>query len=136
MIKDFGLLLWQALRKFIDDNGFFLSSGITFNILINLIPYHDAAAPGSAGWHSASCGLLLKKISRRMGKSIEIIQTSVMNALQNYQWPGNVRELEGQRKKRGCRDPWPQPRHIARPNAKTWHLKAMKPGSLFFIRSM
>jgi membrane protein len=36
--KDFGLL-WQALRKFNDDNGFFLSSGITFNILINLIPF-------------------------------------------------------------------------------------------------
>src|SRR3989304_106627 len=36
--KNFGLL-WQALRKFNDDNGFFLSSGITFNILINLIPF-------------------------------------------------------------------------------------------------
>jgi membrane protein len=35
--KNFGLL-WQALRKFNDDHGFFLSSGITFNILINLIP--------------------------------------------------------------------------------------------------
>src|SRR4030067_2648971 len=32
-------LLWQALRKFNDDNGFFLSSGIAFNILINLIPF-------------------------------------------------------------------------------------------------
>jgi membrane protein len=31
--------LWQALVKFNDDNGFFLSSGITFNILINLIPF-------------------------------------------------------------------------------------------------
>ena len=37
-LKNFGLL-WQALRKFNDDNGFFLSSGITFNILINLIPF-------------------------------------------------------------------------------------------------
>jgi membrane protein len=36
--KDLGLL-WQALKKFNDDNGFFLSSGITFNILINLIPF-------------------------------------------------------------------------------------------------
>jgi len=32
-------LLWQALKKFNRDNGFFLSSGITFNILINLIPF-------------------------------------------------------------------------------------------------
>ncbi len=38
ILKNFGLL-WQALRKFNDDNGFFLSSGITFNILINLIPF-------------------------------------------------------------------------------------------------
>jgi len=36
----------------------------------------------------------IKKISRRMGKSIEIIPTGVMDALQNYHWPGNVRELE------------------------------------------
>jgi membrane protein len=38
ILKNFGLL-WQALRKFNDDNGFFLASGITFNILINLIPF-------------------------------------------------------------------------------------------------
>jgi membrane protein len=37
-LKNFGLL-WQALKKFNNDNGFFLSSGITFNILINLIPF-------------------------------------------------------------------------------------------------
>jgi len=32
-------LLWRALRKFNDDNGFFISSGLTFNILMNLIPF-------------------------------------------------------------------------------------------------
>lgn len=31
--------LWQALVNFYDDNGFFLSSGITFNIFITLIPF-------------------------------------------------------------------------------------------------
>jgi len=36
----------------------------------------------------------IDKISRRLGKSIESIPKSVMNALQDYQWPGNVRELE------------------------------------------
>lgn len=36
----------------------------------------------------------VKKISKRMGKSTEIIPTRVMNALQNYHWPGNIRELE------------------------------------------
>jgi len=38
ILKKFGLF-WQALKKFRTDNGFFLSSGITFNILINLIPF-------------------------------------------------------------------------------------------------
>lgn len=36
----------------------------------------------------------VKKISKRMGKFIEIIPKNVMDALQNYHWPGNVRELE------------------------------------------
>ena len=36
----------------------------------------------------------MEKISKRMGKSIEIIPARVMNALQDYHWPGNVRELE------------------------------------------
>ena len=36
----------------------------------------------------------VKKISKRMGKSIEIIPAGVMNAIQNYHWPGNVRVLE------------------------------------------
>ena len=30
--------LWEALKKFGDDHGFFLSSGITFNLLICLVP--------------------------------------------------------------------------------------------------
>jgi membrane protein len=38
ILKTFGLL-WQALKKFNDDNGFFLSAGIAFNLLINLIPF-------------------------------------------------------------------------------------------------
>jgi chemotaxis protein methyltransferase CheR len=36
----------------------------------------------------------VKKISKRLGKTIENIPKSVMSTLQNYQWPGNVRELE------------------------------------------
>jgi len=34
------------------------------------------------------------KISKRLGKIIEIIPSSVMIALKNYHWPGNIRELE------------------------------------------
>ncbi len=34
------------------------------------------------------------RISKRLGKVIEIIPSNVMDALQKYHWPGNVRELE------------------------------------------
>ena len=36
----------------------------------------------------------VKKIAKRLGKTIEVISGSVMDTLQNYHWPGNVRELE------------------------------------------
>ena len=36
----------------------------------------------------------VKKIARRLGKTIEVIPVTVMEALQDYPWPGNVRELE------------------------------------------
>jgi len=36
----------------------------------------------------------IKKISRRLGKTIEMVPQNAMNAIQNYHWPGNVRELE------------------------------------------
>ncbi len=36
----------------------------------------------------------VKKIAKRIGKTIEIIPTGIMNALQDYDWPGNIRELE------------------------------------------
>ncbi|MEE4356184.1 MAG: sigma 54-interacting transcriptional regulator [Desulfococcaceae bacterium] len=34
------------------------------------------------------------KISKRMGKTIEMIPVGVMDTLQKYHWPGNIRELE------------------------------------------
>jgi chemotaxis protein methyltransferase CheR len=34
------------------------------------------------------------KISKRLGKTIDIIPAAVMTTLQNYHWPGNIRELE------------------------------------------
>ena len=36
----------------------------------------------------------MAQASRKLGKSIEYIPKSVMNALRNYHWPGNIRELE------------------------------------------
>ena len=34
------------------------------------------------------------KISKRMGKRIEMVPVNVMDSLLNYHWPGNIRELE------------------------------------------
>ena len=36
----------------------------------------------------------IEKITKRLGKTIEVIPSVVMEALQRYHWPGNVRELE------------------------------------------
>jgi chemotaxis protein methyltransferase CheR len=36
----------------------------------------------------------VNKISKRLGKTIESVPSSVMDTLQSYHWPGNVRELE------------------------------------------
>lgn len=36
----------------------------------------------------------VNKISKRMGKSIQLIPAGVMDALRRYHWPGNIRELE------------------------------------------
>ncbi|MEX1351713.1 MAG: ABC transporter substrate binding protein, partial [Desulfobacterales bacterium] len=36
----------------------------------------------------------VEKVSKRMGKSIELIPEGVMKKLRDYRWPGNVRELE------------------------------------------
>ncbi len=36
----------------------------------------------------------IKKIAKRIGKTITVIPAGVINALQGYHWPGNIRELE------------------------------------------
>ena len=36
----------------------------------------------------------VEKASKKLGKSINVVPTSVMNTLKKYPWPGNVRELE------------------------------------------
>jgi chemotaxis protein methyltransferase CheR len=36
----------------------------------------------------------VKKITKRIGKTISIVPTGVMNTLLDYHWPGNIRELE------------------------------------------
>lgn len=36
----------------------------------------------------------IQKISKRLGKSIEVVPVGGMEALRQYDWPGNIRELE------------------------------------------
>lgn len=36
----------------------------------------------------------IKKIGKRLGKSIEVVPEKTMRELQDYHWPGNIRELE------------------------------------------
>jgi transcriptional regulator with GAF, ATPase, and Fis domain len=36
----------------------------------------------------------MEKVSKRLGKSIELIPARVLNTLRDYPWPGNIRELE------------------------------------------
>jgi DNA-binding NtrC family response regulator len=36
----------------------------------------------------------VKQLSKRIGKSIEVVPVNVMDTLRQYHWPGNVRELE------------------------------------------
>ncbi|CCK79149.1 sigma-54 interaction domain-containing protein [Desulfobacula toluolica] len=36
----------------------------------------------------------VQKISRRLGKTVDLVPQNVMSTIQNYHWPGNVRELE------------------------------------------
>ena len=36
----------------------------------------------------------IDKISKRLGKSINMVPVTVMDALRTYHWPGNIRELE------------------------------------------
>jgi transcriptional regulator with GAF, ATPase, and Fis domain len=36
----------------------------------------------------------INKISKRIGKSIDLVPVNVMDILQNYHWPGNICELE------------------------------------------
>ena len=38
-------------------------------------------------WH------ILKDLSQRMGRSIDVVHVSTMQEFQKYSWPGNVREL-------------------------------------------
>jgi DNA-binding NtrC family response regulator len=54
----------------------------------------------------------VKKIAKRLGRSIEIIPEVVMAALQSYNWPGNIRELENVLERAVINSPGPKLRLV------------------------
>ena len=68
----------------------------------------------------------VKKISKRMGKSIEIIPANVMAALQNYHWPGNIRELENVLERAIINSSGPKLRLVDELQTQTKYLSAPK----------
>jgi len=90
ILKNFGLL-WQALRKFNDDNGFFLSSGITFNILINLIPFIMLllALVGTYLYNDQEVLNYIRAYSRNVAPTLDpTIMGNLMDLIQNRQIVG------------------------------------------------
>jgi membrane protein len=89
-LKNFGLL-WQALRKFNDDNGFFLSSGISFNILINLIPFIMLllASVGTYLYNDLEVLNHIRAYSRDVAPALDPkIIGNLMDLIQNHQIVG------------------------------------------------
>ena len=53
-----------------------------------------SAVAGPPRRYTATDALLRPKHAQRMGRNIDTIPTSVLDALTNYDWPGNIRELQ------------------------------------------
>ena len=90
ILKSFGLL-WQALGKFNDDNGFFLSSGIAFNILINLIPFILllSALVGTYLYNDQEVLNYIRAYSRNVAPTLDpTIMGNLMDVIQNRQIVG------------------------------------------------
>jgi len=71
-------LLWRALKKFDDDHGFFLSSGITFNLLICLIPL-ILLLLALLGTYLYSYREVLNHIRRYMESAFPSLDPKIMN---------------------------------------------------------
>lgn len=84
-------LLWQALRKFNDDEGFFLSSGIAFNILISLIPFIMLllALVGTYLYSDQEVFNHIRAYSRDVAPSLDPkVMKTLMDVIQNRQIVG------------------------------------------------
>ena len=74
-------LLLAALKKFNEDHGFFLSSGITFNLLIGLIPL-SLALLALAGSYLYNDQAVLSHISKHLEDMLPaFLDPEVMNGL-------------------------------------------------------
>jgi membrane protein len=69
--------LWAALKKFDDDHGFFLSSGITFNLLICLIPL-ILLLLGLLGTYLYSDQEVFNHIRRYLDNAVPSLNPSIM----------------------------------------------------------
>jgi membrane protein len=71
-------LLLAALRKFYDDKGFFLSSGITFNLLMGLIPL-TLLLLALAGTYLYSDRAVLSHLSQHLKDMLPSVDPGIMN---------------------------------------------------------
>jgi len=73
-------ILWDALRKFGQDHGFFLSSGITFNLLICLIPL-VLLILGLLGTYLYSSREVLHHIRHYLEDAFPFLDKRIMNGI-------------------------------------------------------
>jgi membrane protein len=71
-------LLWVAIKKFYDDKGFFLSSGITFNLLMGLIPL-TLLLLALAGTYLYSDRAVLSHLSQHLKDMLPSVDPGIMN---------------------------------------------------------
>jgi len=74
------LLFWEALRKFYSDHGFFLSAGITFNLLICLIPF-VLMLLGLLGTYLYSSREVSTHIHRYFESAVPPLDPKIMNSV-------------------------------------------------------
>jgi len=72
--------LWAVLKKFDRDHGFFLSAGITFNLLICLIPF-SLLMLGFVGTYLYSSREVLQQIHRFFESSVPSLDPKIMRSI-------------------------------------------------------
>jgi len=73
-------ILWKAFEKFRKDNGFLLSSGITFNLLVGLIPL-TLLLLGLAGSYLYDDNVVLEHIARYLDDVVPAFDPEIMKSI-------------------------------------------------------